>query len=302
MNYINNKNFKLNNTAVTLGKFDGFHIGHMKLIEELKKNRDDFETVVFTFDTSPLKFVGIDNKEILSKEERIQKYDKLEIDMVIEYPFDKQLMHMSAKSFVADIIKGKLDAKKIIVGKDFRFGHNRTGNVSMLQELSKIYGYELIIMDKVKYCDEDVSSTRIKSEILKGNMKAVCDMLGYAYPICGEVVGGRKLGREMGFPTINQCVAENKVIPPNGVYASRVMIEGKIYTGVTNIGSKPTVKNDKEITVETHILNFDEDIYGKKVCVGLYEYMRKEEKFVGLKELKEQIVKDKIKVEKYFAG
>lgn len=302
MNYINNKNFKLNNTAVTLGKFDGFHIGHMKLIEELKKGRDDFETVVFTFDTSPLKFIGIDNKEILSKEERIQKYEKLEIDMVIEYPFDNQLMHMSAKSFVADIIKGKLDAKKIIVGKDFRFGHNRTGNVSMLQDLSKIYGYELIIMDKVKYCDEDVSSTRIKSEILKGNMKSVCDMLGYAYPIYGEVVGGRKLGREMGFPTINQCVVENKVIPPKGVYASRVLIEGKIYTGVTNIGSKPTVKNDEEITIETHILDFDEDVYGKKACVELYEYMRKEEKFVDLKELKEQIVKDKIKVEKHFSG
>ena len=302
MKYINSDDFKLNSTVVTLGKFDGFHIGHMKLIEELKKNKKDLETVVFTFDTSPLKFIGVDSNEILSREERMQMYDKLETDVVIEYPFDEQLMHMSPESFVKEVIKDKLDAKKVIVGEDFKFGHNRAGNVLLLRELSKQYGFELIVIDKVKYCGEDVSSTRIKAEILNGNMQAVNDMLGYVYQVYGEVVDGKKLGREMGFPTINQRVAENKIIPPNGVYVSKVLIDGKTYTGVTNIGSKPTVKNDKDITVETHILDFNEDIYEKMVYTSLYEYIRKEEKFAGLKSLKEQIAIDKTKVEKYFSG
>lgn len=300
MKYINSDDFKLNNTVVTLGKFDGFHIGHMRLVDELERCKKDFNTVVFTFDTSPLKYTGIDNSEILSKNERMNMYEKLKMDIVIEYPFDEELMHMSPENFVKNVIKDKLDAKKVIVGRDFRFGHKRAGDIRLLEKMSGMNGYELVVVDKVKYHEEDVSSTRIKSEILAGNIKDVNEMLGYIYPICSKVVSGKKIGRTLGFPTINQAVPAGKVIPPNGVYASKVLIDGTMYIGVTNIGCKPTVKDDNDINVETYIFDFDEDIYGKKVCTMLYSYIRNEKQFENLEMLREQINKDKNKVNAFF--
>ena len=300
MKYINSDDFKLNNTAVTLGKFDGFHIGHRRLIEELKKCKNDLNTVIFTFDTSPLKYIGVDNSEILSKNERMNMYEKLEMDVVIEYPFDDKLMHMLPRDFIKTVIVEKLDAKKVIVGKDFRFGYKRTGDIFLLEKMSKIYGYELMVVDKVQYLGEDVSSTRIKNEILAGNIKAVNEMLGYSYPICSEVVHGKEVGRTIGFPTINQIVPIGKVVPPNGVYASKVLIDGRLYTGVTNIGFKPTVKKSKDINVETYIFDFDEEIYGKTVCTMLYSYIRSEKKFENLQMLKEQIFDDENKVKAFF--
>ncbi|MBE5927630.1 MAG: bifunctional riboflavin kinase/FAD synthetase [Lachnospiraceae bacterium] len=300
MKYINSDDFKLNNTVVTLGKFDGFHIGHMRLIEELKKNKNEFNTVVFTFDTSPLKVLGSDNNEILSKNERMNMYEKLEMDVVIEYPFDDKLMHMSPEEFVENVIKAKLNAKKIIVGKDFRFGHKRAGDIELLKKLSKIHNYELVVIDKVKYLCEDVSSTRIKSEINTGNIETANEMLGYIYPICSKVISGKKIGRTLGFPTINQEVPFGKVIPLNGVYASKILIDDKVYTGVTNIGCKPTLKNNNDINVETYIFDFDEDVYEKTVCTMLYSYIRSERQFENLEMLKEQIAKDKDTVKEFF--
>lgn len=292
MKYINSKDFKLNNTVVTLGKFDGFHKGHMKLIESLSEYKEEFNTVVFTFDISPLKILGIHNDYILSKEERIYIYDKLDVDVVIEFPFNEHVMKMPAMQFIEDILVKKLDVKKIIVGSDYHFGYKRQGDVELLKEMSNVYGYELQVLDKLDYQDEAVSSTRIKYSIKKGKMSNVSDMLGYNYFIKSKVIDGKHLGRKLGFPTINQNIDKNKIVPPKGVYVSKVMVDSKCYYGITNIGNAPTVEDDCDVKAETNIFDFEDMIYGKEALVELLTFVREEKKFINVEELKKQIIKD----------
>ncbi len=299
MKYINNDDFKLNNTVVTLGKFDGFHRGHMKLVNELHSYSEDYNTVVFTFDISPLKFLGIHNDYILSKEERMHIYNRLNVDVVIEYPFNENVMKMQPEQFVKEVLIDKLDAKKIIVGNDYHFGYKRQGNVELLRSLSVKYGYDINVVNKVKYENEDISSTRIKQAIRIGKMSDATNMLGYDYFIKSKVIDGKRLGRELGYPTINQQIINGKVIPPKGVYASRIIIDDKEYMGITNIGEAPTVEEAGIIKSETHIFGFEGNVYEKDACVKLVKYIREEKRFASVEELKRQILND-IEIVKYY--
>lgn len=294
MEYIvGRKNIKLKNTVITLGKFDGLHIGHQLLIDENKRSKDKgLKSVVFTFLQSE------NGKYIYTEDEKRELLERIGIDVCVLFPFDNDIKNISAKSFIKDILIEKLDAKKIVVGSDFRFGKDRIGDGELLKELSSVYGYEVVIFDKKKNSyGEEISSNMIRNLILESNMEKVTECLGRPYSISGIVNKGRQLGRTIGFPTINIIPEKSKILPLNGVYSSDIVFYDDknkvVYRGITNVGNNPTVADGLEKTIETNIFDFDRDVYGKKVVVYLKKYIRGERKFSGLYELKENIERDK---------
>lgn len=295
MQYINHTEFKLKDTVVSLGKFDGLHQGHRKLFEAIQKEQKNGLTgVVFSFLLPPGTF--LENKEvnlIYTEEEKKALLEAMGMDVLVSYPFDRVSLSMEPENFVRDILVEKLDAKVIVVGSDFRFGHNRRGDVRLLEELSLKYGYQLQVFEKVTMEGDIVSSTRIRSELSKGNMELAARLLGEPYSITGEVVHGRKLGRTIGMPTINMALPKEKLLPPNGVYASITEIDGKEYQGVTNIGVKPTVGAEDQRLAETYIFDYRGNLYGRVLKVSLYAYERPEKKFASVEELKQQMERDK---------
>lgn len=286
------KDFKLNNTAVTLGKFDGMHIGHMSLVQEVTLSKKDGLTpVLFTFDTSPYEVVGGSKMEyILDSKEKYNICRDSGIEVVIEYPFDKGTMMMEAEEFVNKIIIGRLGAKKVVVGKDFKFGRDRKGDAGLLLAMAK--DYELSVKEKVLCGNKEISSTLIRDYIKCGNIEEANRMLGRMFAISGKIVYGRQIGRTIGFPTINIKVCEEKILPKFGVYASITVIGKKEYGGITNIGFNPTVSSDYAVKAETHLLGCNEELYGREAKVRLVKYIRGEKKFNSLDELKNQIEDD----------
>jgi len=286
--------FKFQNTLVSLGKFDGMHKGHRKLIERLKSEKQsDQLTVVFTFDVPPKKIIsGSSTKCILTKTEKKYVHESLNIDVLIEYPFNSETASMSPEEFVKEILVDKLGVKKIVVGNDFKFGKNRSGDISVLIDLGRVYGFSVIALEKEKYGLKDISSTIIKKEIENGNIKKANEMLGYPFMVIGEVVYGARIGNTIGFPTINIIPSPEKILPIDGVYHTKVSFDNKEYKGITNVGYKPTVTNEKIRGIETFIFDFSGDLYGKNVIVQFEKFIREEKKFSSLEALKNQIKKD----------
>ena len=302
MKYITDKDFKLKNTAVSLGKFDGIHQGHSLLINEvLEKKRKGYESVVFTFSLHPMSLFS--EKEvnlICTEEEKINLLESLGIDTLISYPFTKETAQTEPEDFIKNILVEQLDAKVIVVGNDYRFGKNRRGDVDLLKEYAKIYDYEVVVFEKLKIQDQMVSSTLIRQSIEQGDMKTVNELLGRPYTITGKVVHGRKLGRTLGIPTTNLLSVPNKLYPPNGVYASITVVDGKEYYGVTSIGTKPTVDSSNTKGIETYLFYFDQEIYDQNVEVQIYEFLRPEVKFDSLEELRAQMYRDTLNAGEYF--
>ncbi|MCR4803959.1 MAG: bifunctional riboflavin kinase/FAD synthetase [Lachnospiraceae bacterium] len=289
----NTDKFQLKNTAVCLGKFDGIHKGHRLLISEVVAHKE-LKSVVFTFALHPSNlFSNSEVKLIDTFEEKFEKLEKLGIDTLISYPFTAETASMEPEEFVKEVIVKKLDAKLIVVGKDFHFGHKRKGDVSLLKALSDQYGFKVIAFDKLEQEEKVVSSTRIRKEIQNGNMELVEELLGVPYAFEGEVLHGQKLGRTIDMPTINQAVGEHKILPPLGVYVSKILIENKVYYGITNVGKKPTVNGEAVVGVETNIFDFSGDLYGKEVRTELLKFVRPEQKFKNVEFLKKQMYKDK---------
>lgn len=291
-----------NPTAITLGKFDGVHKGHMKLINRILDigKRDDLETVIFTFDVSPQVSFGYRKPQmLLTNEERRRRLQKQGVDLLIECPFIPEIRDMEAEDFVREILVKKLHVKALVVGPDFHFGHGRRGTPKMLERMGVEYGFTLDVLDKVMDESREVSSSYIREELLKGNLEKVNELLGYPYTITGEVVHGRSLGHTIGVPTINQIPGEDKLLPPWGVYASRTRIAGMEFYGITNIGVKPTVL-EKFVGVETYLFDCDMDLYGEIAKVELCHYQRPEVKFESVEALKQQMNKDKEYGKQYF--
>ena len=281
-------------SVVTLGKFDGLHRGHMLLIRRVLEigRTKGLETVVFTFDVPPQSKVRhVTQHQLLTNEESRNHLERLGIDCLVECPFVDEVMHMTPEIFIKEILVGKLHAKKVVVGKDFGFGYKRSGTAQMLKEMGRTLGFETEIIEKAKKNGREISSTWAREELEKGNMEAVSDLLGYDYAIHGEIVHGHALGRTIGVPTINQIPSATKLLPPFGVYVSEVKIEGKTYYGITNIGVKPTVQ-EKFTGVETNLFDCSEDLYGKQAEVSLLKFLRPEQRFASLTELKKQLEKD----------
>lgn len=296
MRYANNcTDLQLNNTAIALGKFDGIHLGHMLLIEQVLKLQERGLTgVVFTFEMKPNTIFDVSQMEsIYTRQEKRQMLEATGVDCMIEYPFDDVFAGMEAEQFIQKILVDKLDAKYIIVGSDYRFGHNRIGNVDMLKYYGERLGFCVITFEKKKYENIVVSSTCIRSYIREGKMKEAANLLNRYYSITGVVTEGKRLGRTIDVPTANLLPERGKLYPPAGVYASRTILPNMdVVYGITNIGSNPTVNADRHTTVETHLFDFHKDIYGQEIRVELLEYLRPEKKFESLHALKQQIQTD----------
>ena len=283
-------------SVISFGKFDGLHRGHEFLMEKQieQSNLHGYKRIIFTFDIPPKSEVlGVESKVIITNDEKEYVFEKSGIDYLIECPFVPQVMTMEADAFVRWIVKS-LNVKCIIVGDDFRFGHNRAGDHRLLSAMAGELGYELIVVDKIKDGDRDISSTYIREELACGNVAKANELLGEPYAIHGKVVHGNHIGGAvLGFPTANLIPPAIKRLPRYGVYVSRVLVDGVYYQGVTNIGKKPTVEGDNPPGAETYIMGLDRDIYGSTIEVQLLDFIRGERKFDSLEELKEQISRDK---------
>lgn len=303
MKYIaENTNINIKNSVVTLGKFDGLHQGHQMLIDKVLHYKEKgYTSVMFTFLYHPCNlFSENELKLIYTEEEKIRKLSQSNLDVLISYPFTRETMATKPEDFIKDILVDKLDAKIIVVGEDFRFGHKRTGDVKMLKSMESIYGFKVISLEKKRRDNTIISSSTIRSELEKGNMDTVNLMLGKPYSIYGKVLHGRKIGRTLGMPTTNLTPSTNKMLPPCGVYATRTIIDNLAYPGVTSIGYKPTVGTEKDKGVETYLFDFDGDLYGKEIQVEILAYERPEIKFDNLKDLKEKMQEDLAFGRKYF--
>lgn len=303
MKYIAGKtDFQINNSAVTLGKFDGLHLGHQMLINEvlaLKKN--GYTSVMFTFMYHPHNILS-DNeiKLIYTEEEKKIKLSESGLDVLVSYPFTYETKNIEPEDFIKEVLLEKLNAKVIVVGSDFRFGRNRRGDVNMLKAMENTCGFKVISFEKKKWNDRVISSSEIRNELKKGNMEVANAMLGTPYSIYGKVMHGRKIGRTLGMPTTNLLPPENKLLPPNGVYISRTLIDGRYYPGMTNIGVKPTVGNEGQVGIETYIYDFDRDLYGKEIAVELLSFVRPEIKFDNIEQLKNRMGEDLVIGRKFF--
>lgn len=308
MQYITGtRDFKIDEpTIVTIGKFDGRHRGHQKLLRVMQewKKKKGYKIAIFSFGSVPSAVVEKKPKTVITtNQERRNNMEKIGVDYLIEYPFTEEVSHMSAEEFVRHILVGQMGAKAIAAGTDCGFGYKRSGNAGLLRELAPKYGYEAVIIEKAQDEHRDISSTYIREELKVGNIEKANELLGEPYAIHGTVVHGNHIGGAvLGFPTANIMPPPEKHLPPFGVYVARVLVNGVYYGGVTNIGKKPTVEGEYPIGVETYIFGLDEDIYGKNIEVQLLHFERPEQKFSGLDELKQQIEKDKIFAQNYLVG
>ncbi len=301
MEYITGRtDFKIQyNTALTLGKFDGIHKGHQKLLSKVRAFAPFMKSVVFTFDVNPAIAVSKGEGTILTtNEERKAVVERFGIDYLYECPFTDEIRNMEAADFVRKIVED-LNVRYIAVGTDFGFGHNRQGDYRLLQNMAGQLGFKVEVVDKERYEGREISSTYIREVIAKGDMETAEKLLGYPYTVKGVVGYGRQLGRTIGIPTTNIIPIKDKLLPPNGVYVSKVHIEGETHMGVTNIGVKPTVGDENEKGAETFIFDFDKDVYGKNITIELHKFIRPEMRFDSIGDLKEQMEKDIEFVRKY---
>ncbi|MGN1314749.1 MAG: bifunctional riboflavin kinase/FAD synthetase [Lachnospiraceae bacterium] len=281
-------------TAVTLGKYDGLHRGHKELLKKITgAKKRGLASVVFTFDPPPEVFFGMrDRKELTTREEKRKIFERMGVDILIEYPLNKITAATEPEVFVRDILVEQMQMNYLTAGYDVSFGHKGAGNADLLKQLAPQLGFELDIMDKIKDHGREISSTYVREEVEKGNMEMVEELLGEAYCVIGEIMHGAKLGRTIGMPTINILPQKEKLLPPKGVYFSLTSIGEKEYRSITNIGNKPTVSNENQIGVETYIYEFDQEVYGKTAVVKLLRFKRPEMRFENLEALKEQMMAD----------
>ncbi len=293
-------------TVLTIGKFDGEHKGHKKIFETMKRIAQErgLKCAVFTFDISPSNIVeGLAQSRLNTNEERVQRLREEKLDYLVEYPFTAAVAGMEAESFVRDILIGQMNMKAIVAGPDVAFGRGKSGNRALLERLAQELDFTVHIIEKEKAnMDTDISSTLIRSLLLEGNIKDANRLLGAVYSVRGIVKSGNRIGKKLlGFPTLNIFPPEHKILPRFGVYATRVKFisGGEVFDSITNVGNNPTVQDDLKnhaVRVETHIFDFDRNIYDEDIEVCFVDFIRPEQKFASLEELKKQMEKDKIRV------
>ena len=269
-------------TAAALGKFDGVHIGHRRLLDEiiLRKNKG-LAACVFTFDPTPAVFFGSsDGKE------------RMGIDILIEFPLNAQTAAISPETFAAQVLARQMNVRFVAAGSDLSFGAGGAGDAALLRRLGPELGFEPATIDKVCLEGVEVSSTYVRGQVESGHMRTAERLLGMPYMAAGRVTEGKKLGRKLGFPTVNLLPGENKLMPPNGVYFSRVRHDQKTYRAISNVGYKPTVTSERVLGVESYLYDFDEVIYGEEIEVYLCEFLRPERRFESVEALREQLEKD----------
>lgn len=271
--------------GVTLGKFDGIHRGHMRLVEKVLeyKNMTGSKAVLFAID--------VNEKMILSRKERADFLEKAGIDVLVECPLTDSFKHQKAENFIKEILMGDLGASYVVVGEDNRFGFERKGTPKLLEEFGSKYGFQVEILSKEMDGRRKISSTFIREELKKGNMEKVSSLMGADYFVEGQVVHGRGMGHKVLLPTTNLVPPKSKILPPNGVYVTSSYFGEKVYHGITNIGYKPTV-GESFVGVETYLFDCEEDLYGENCRVDFKKFLRPERKFSSLEALKARLLAD----------
>ncbi len=291
---------KNDNTIITIGTFDGVHLGHQKIFNVLinKSKNNGCRSFVITFEPHPRLVIqpNSDLKLLTTFEEKVEILRNMGIDNLLVIPFTKEFSELTSEAFFRKYILDGTGIKKMVIGYDHRFGKGRDGDEQKIRELGAANSFDIQKTDAVTVNETVVSSSKIRNALFEGEVKAAAQMLGRNYSFAGKVVVGDKRGRELGFPTANiQLENESKLIPKNGVYAVKVFLEERIFNGVMNIGLRPTFKETKVVLSEVHILNFNEDIYGKHIHIEFIERIRDEKKFGSKEELIKQIEIDKQK-------
>lgn len=291
-------------TIVTLGTFDGVHKGHKSLLDKLISNGKALgcETVVLTFFPHPRMVLqpDADVKLLNTMDEKAALLEDFGIDNLIIHPFSHEFSRLTAQDFVKDILVTRLNARKIIIGHDHRFGRNRTATTQDLVRMGEELGFEVEQVSALEVGEVSVSSTKIRNALLEGDLDTSNSYLGYPYFITGTVITGKQLGRTIGYPTANINVLQTyKLIPAQGVYAVSSVINGATIYGMMNIGTRPTINGTGQ-TIEVNFFNFDANIYGAQLKVSLHHRLRSEQKFDGLDALKAQLAKDKEDSLNYF--
>ena len=294
--------------VVTIGTFDGVHLGHQAIFKEMRKMAQeiDGETVVVTFHPHPRQVLEIGKETlrfICTQEEKLEKIEEFGIDYVIVIPFTKEFASTPSETFIKEYIIDRIHPAVMVVGYDHHFGKNRMGDFEMLSRLGRQYGFQTVQVE-AQYIDQvSVSSTKIRNALTVGNVKLANQLLGYPYSVTGEVVRGNEIGRTIGFPTANLDIPDEFMMIGNpGVYACRTVIDGKVLNAMANTGSRPTIgdRADGDYIIEVNIFDFEGDLYGKRLKVWFLERIRDEVKFNGLKALKAQLEKDREQVEAFF--
>lgn len=291
---------------VALGSFDGLHSGHLSLVNKIIElaNENKGRSIVYTFKNHPRTLIkgATPPKLLMDNESKEEILEALGVDLIYFEEFNEEYMKLTPEGFIKYLCE-KFKVKGIVVGFNYRFGYKNIGNIEMLKELSDKYGYELYVMEPCNYENEVISSTRIRDELLNGNVDKAMKMLNRPYIIKGKVVHGKKLGRTIGFPTANLDYSKEALIPRKGVYYTNVQWQGKIYKGITSVGNNPTVNGDK-LTIETYILDFNNDLYGHNIKVYFIKKIRDEKKFNSIDDLVIQLKKDKYYAleEKFFVN
>ena len=284
-------------TIATIGTFDGIHIGHQKILNSLARfaKENSLKSVVITFDPHPRKIINKKNSiELINTiEEKKEKLKTLGIDYLIIQKFDEKFSETEANKFV-EILKNNINIEKLIVGYDHRFGKNRNADINDLKKYGKELNFEVIEIDALEIKEVNISSTKIRSAIKDGDIRLANSYLGYNFFLSGAVVKGHSRGKELGFPTANLKINEDKIIPKNGVYLVKSIIDHQDFYGMMNIGYNPTF-NNKSKKIETHFFNLNKNLYGKIIKIELLEYIREEKRFENVDELIQRLKLDREK-------
>lgn len=292
-------------TVVTIGTFDGVHIGHTEILKRVitTAEKENLDSVLLTFFPHPRMVLQKESniKLINTLTEKKKLLSNLGLQHLVVHPFTKDFSRLTALEYVRDILVNQLKAKKIIIGYDHRFGRNRTADINDLKEYGKTYDFEVEEISAQELNEVAVSSTKIRNALQEGNIKIANTYLGYSYCLSGTIVTGKKIGRTINYPTANlQPTEDYKLIPKNGVYIVKAIIENELFYGITNIGTNPTVKGTKQ-TIETHFLDLDQDLYDKNIEISFIKRIRDEAKFNSIEALKDAIKKDEDFARKYIA-
>ena len=293
-------------TAAAVGKFDGLHRGHRKLLETVLKSARErgLKTAVFSFDKSIASFFsGEEQKVLTTLKERRELLRDLSFDALIEFPVNEKTVAIEPEDFIKDILCGGLKIRELVAGPDMSYGYMGRGDFELLKKMGKKYCYEAIAVPKLLYEGEEISSTRVRTSVLTGDMELAEALLGRPYSIEGYVRHGRALGKSMlSMPTVNLEIEDNKILPPLGVYFSRAIVGSEVYNGITNIGRKPTIAESGRVNAETYLYDFDGDLYGAFIRVGLLHWHREEMRFPDLDSLKRQMHEDMLSGRGFFEG
>lgn len=292
-------------TGVGLGNFDGLHIGHMALLNTLigECRMIGLSPAVFTFTKHPDHILRKDLYQplITSLPHKTEILSRLDLDWLCLEEFDETMSRLTAEAFVEQVLIGRMKARLVVVGFNYRFGYMGQGDTELLRRMGERHGFRVIVIPPVKVNSEVVSSTIIRSWIQKGNMERVFQLLGRHFSIPGKVADGRHIGRTIGFPTANLYPDPDMAMPAFGVYITRTLVDGRWHDSVTSIGLAPTIRKEAEFSIETHLLDFREDLYGKPIEVAFLSRIRGERKFAGIEPLVRQIEADIERARSYFS-